>query len=137
MIVDAAFPIPMPAPADTDRAPVEPFRLETTEGVDAEIVIVPPDAPTDAIPAPDKLKLFAIVTVVDAVPRVFPVIVAVIVLNWAEFEIVIVDAFEDSEIPGPATRDALPVDPFRENELPPPPPPTCNRGSAIRRARYS
>ena len=45
----------------------------------AEIVIVPPEAPTDTAPAPEMLKLFPTVRVVDAAPSVPPVIVAVIV----------------------------------------------------------
>jgi hypothetical protein len=45
----------------------------------AEIVIVPPDAPTDTAPAPEMLRLFPTVRVVEAAPKVFPAIVAVIV----------------------------------------------------------
>jgi hypothetical protein len=60
-------------------ADIEIVEKFVTEGVDAEIVIVPADAPTDTIPAPEMLALFPIVHVVDAAPSVFPAIVAVIV----------------------------------------------------------
>jgi hypothetical protein len=43
------------------------------------MVNVPADAPTLTIPAPDMLRLFPKVSVVDAAPRVFPAIVPVIV----------------------------------------------------------
>ena len=43
------------------------------------MVIVPPEAPTDTIPAPERLKLLPMVTVVDAAPKVLPAIVPVIV----------------------------------------------------------
>ena len=131
VIVELAWPIPMPAPADTDNAPLEALRSETlfsaldealkvrlndpapdalaseilsppkratlsaapvTEvppplkdcvppaaAAGAEIVIVPPEAPTDTTPAPEMLRLFPTVRVVDAAPRVFPAIVAVMV----------------------------------------------------------
>ena len=43
-----------------------------TLGVLAEIVMVPADAPTDTMPAPERLKLFPTVNVVDAAPRLLP-----------------------------------------------------------------
>lgn len=45
----------------------------------ADMVIVPADAPIDTAPAPERLKLFPMVTVVDAAPRLFPAIVPVMV----------------------------------------------------------
>jgi hypothetical protein len=44
-----------------------------------DMVIVFPEAPTDAIPAPERLKLLPIVTVVESDPRVFPTIDPVMV----------------------------------------------------------
>ena len=61
---------------DAERLIVEKL---VTDGVVAETVSVPADAPTDTIPAPEILKLFPTVNVVDAAPSVFPAIVAVMV----------------------------------------------------------
>jgi len=131
VIVELACPIPIPAPADTESAPLEALRRDTlfnaldealkvsvsepaplalardmllpptrasdtavpvtevppplkdcvADGklVTPEIVSVPADAPTDTPPAPEMLKLFPIVRVVEAAPNVFPAIVAVMV----------------------------------------------------------
>jgi len=56
VMVEFAWPIPMPAPALMLKEPLEPFRLVTTEGrgaVLALIVIVPLPAPMLTMPAPE------------------------------------------------------------------------------------
>jgi hypothetical protein len=58
VMVEAAWPIPIPAPAEMDIAPVEPLRDETTfalaAGAGTEIVTLPAPTPTEAIPAPEN-----------------------------------------------------------------------------------
>ena len=82
------------------------------------MVIVFPDAPTLTIPAPERLKLLPMVTVVDAAPSVFPAIDPVIVeYALALLEIVIVLRLDERLIPAPATRETLAVLPLREKSL--------------------
>lgn len=54
--MDAACPIPIPAPAEIDKLPFDPFRLVTTDGVVAEIVKLCAPPPTLMIPAPEMLS---------------------------------------------------------------------------------
>ena len=52
----AACPMPMLAPAEIDRLPLDPFRLVTTEGMVAEMVALPAPTPTLIMPAPDRFN---------------------------------------------------------------------------------
>lgn len=59
MIVDAACPMPIPAPAEIDIDPLDPFNEVTTfvaAGAGTEMVTLPLPTPTDAIPAPEKFR---------------------------------------------------------------------------------
>ena len=116
MTVDAAFPIPIPAPAEIDIAPVEPFKLETTDalaaGAGTEIVTDPAPTPTDAMPAPENWRL------VPNVPRELEVVLPsadiVPVCRDCDAEIVSVERLEDSETIPDATRLTLELDPLSE-----------------------
>ncbi len=72
--------------------------------VDAEIVIVLPEAPTLTIPAPHRLNPFPIVTVVDAAPRVFPAMLPVIVEKFVTEGVVA----EIVKLPFPAPTQMIP-----------------------------
>ena len=81
--------MPIPAPADTDNCPVEALRLETTDGVLAEIVIDCAPTPTLTIPAPETFsKLLAVPAELTVV---FPSAVSETDEVWTLAEIVIVE----------------------------------------------
>jgi hypothetical protein len=117
VILDAPLANAMFAPATRDTLLELAFKLKLVAAIATgeEIVIVPPEAPTDTAPAPDRLKLFPMEIVVEAAPSVFPAIVPVRV-EWAAkvLEIVIVLRLLDKPIPAPATRDTLLDDPLSE-----------------------
>jgi len=59
VIVLAAWPMPILAPAESDKTPFEPFKEVTTfvaAGAGTEIVTLPLPTPTEAIPAPEKFS---------------------------------------------------------------------------------
>jgi len=56
VIVEAACPIPMLAPAEIDRLPLDPLSEVTTEGVVAEIVRLCAPPPMLMIPAPETFR---------------------------------------------------------------------------------
>jgi hypothetical protein len=119
--VELACPMPIPAPADTDNAPVEALRLDTTDGVVAEIVIEPAPTPALTIPAPDTTRaLFNVpVELLVVLPEAD---IDTVENTGALFEIVIVLRLDANPIPTPATRDTLSVVPFNVNVAPAPPP---------------
>lgn len=107
--------IPAPATRLTELELAFNEKLVAAIATGEEIVMVPPDAPTDTAPAPEMLKLLATVSVVEAAPRVLPAIVAEIVENaTAVFEIVIVLRLLAKAMPAPATSDTLLEEAFNE-----------------------
>lgn len=91
MMVLAAFPIPIFAPAEIDSDPLEPFNDVTTlvaAGAGTEIVTLPLPTPTEAIPAPEKFRRF------EKVPAELDVVLPSAVMEtkkvWTEADMVIV-----------------------------------------------
>jgi len=115
VIVLLACPIPIPAPAEIDRLPLEPFRLVTTlvaAGAGTEIVTLPFPTPTEAIPAPEKFSTFE--KVPDELLVVFPNAVKEIDEVCTDAEIVMVLAALPIPMPAPAEIERLPFDPLRD-----------------------
>lgn len=115
MIVEAACPMPMFAPAEIEIDPFEPFSEVTTfvaAGAGTEIVTLPFPTPTEAIPAPEKFR--RLVNVPDELEVVFPRAVSDFDTVWTDAEIVMVDAACPIPIPAPAEMEILPLDPFKE-----------------------
>jgi hypothetical protein len=113
VMVEFACPMPIPAPADTDITPIEPLRLDTTDGVVALIVIDPAPTPALTIPAPETARAFTNVPV--ELDVVFPLADMETVEATPVFEIVIVLALLANAIPAPATRLTLDELAFNEN----------------------
>ena len=114
VIVLAAWPTPIPAPADIDRTPEDPFRLLTTlpGAVWApEIVRLSPLTPTLILPAPEIFIRPEKVPVLPSV--VFPNAVMDCVMVWTLAEIVMVLLAWPVPIPAPAERETLLLVPFR------------------------
>ena len=107
--------MPIPAPAEIDIAPVEPFSDETTlalaAGAGTEIVILPAPTPTDAIPAPEMFNRFENVPAEELV--VFPRAVKDTEDVCTLADTVIVDPACPIPIPAPAERDTLLEVPFK------------------------
>jgi hypothetical protein len=91
-----------------------------TEGVVAEMVMLPAPTPTETIPAPEMLSRFE--NVPEELEVVFPKAVRDTEEVWTLAEIVIVEAACPIPIPAPADMDTLLVVALSVNVAPPPPP---------------
>ena len=114
VIVDAALPIPIPAPAEMLILPLEPFSDVTTfvaAGAGTEMVTLPFPTPTEAIPAPEKFSK------PEKVPAELEVVLPSAVRDCenvcTEAEIVIVDPACPVPMPAPALMLTLDEVPFR------------------------
>ena len=88
-----AWPIPILAPAEIEREPLDPFKLVTTfvaAGAGTEIVILPAPIPTEAIPAPEIFRRLE--NVPDELTVVLPNAVRETNEVWILAEFVIVEA---------------------------------------------
>ena len=107
IVPDDVAPVVFP---DADRDTVEKF---VTEGVVAEIVILPAPAPTLTIPAPDMLSRFE--NVPDALPVVFPRAVRDTEEVCTEADTVMVELACPIPIPAPAEIDNAPLEALRDD----------------------
>jgi len=114
VIVEAFWPVPIPAPAEIESAPVDPFKLLTTLAearVEAEIVREPAPAPTLMIPPPEITRAFENVPVDETV--VFPLALILREEVCTLAEMVMVEALAAIPTPAPAWSVTLLLDPFK------------------------